>query len=39
MEQLAKVPRRRDFKTVPMILDAPDLCDAEALDAIEWTCL
>ena len=34
MEQLAKVARRRDFKTVPMILDTPDLWDAEALDAI-----
>ena len=34
MEQLAKAPRRRDFKTVPMILDMPDLWDAEALDAI-----
>ena len=34
MEQLAKAPRRRDFKTVPMILDAPDLWDAEALDAV-----
>jgi intracellular sulfur oxidation DsrE/DsrF family protein len=34
MEQLARTPRRRDFKTVPMILDKPDLWDAEALDAI-----
>ena len=34
MEQLAKAPRRRDFKTVPMILDSPDLWDAEALDAV-----
>jgi hypothetical protein len=34
MEQLAKAARRRDFKTVPMILDTPDLWDAEALDAI-----
>ncbi len=34
MEQLAKAPRRRDFKTVPMILDTPDLWDAQALDAI-----
>jgi hypothetical protein len=34
MEQLAKAPRRRDFKTVPMILDTPDSWDAEALDAI-----
>jgi intracellular sulfur oxidation DsrE/DsrF family protein len=34
MEELPKAPRRRDFKTVPMILDTPDLWDAEALDAI-----
>jgi len=34
MEQLAKAPRRRDFKTVPMILDTPDLWDAGSLDAI-----
>ena len=34
MEQLAKVARCRDFKTVPMILDTPDLWDAEALDTI-----
>jgi intracellular sulfur oxidation DsrE/DsrF family protein len=34
LERLAKAPRRRDFKTVPMILDTPDLWDAEALDAI-----
>ena len=34
MQQLAKVPRRRDFKTVPMILDTRDLWDAEALDII-----
>jgi hypothetical protein len=34
MEQLAKAPGRRDFKTVPMILDTPDLWDNEALDAI-----
>jgi hypothetical protein len=34
MQRLAKAPRRRDFKTVPMILDTPDLWDAEALDAI-----
>jgi hypothetical protein len=33
-EQLAKAPRRRGFKTVPMILDTPNLWDAEALDAI-----
>jgi len=34
MQQLAKAPRRRDFKTVPMILDTPDLWDAEALDCV-----
>jgi hypothetical protein len=34
LEKLAKAPRRRDFQTVPMILDTPDLWDAEALDAI-----
>jgi len=32
--RLAKAPRRRNFRTVPMILDTPDLWDAEALDAI-----
>jgi len=31
---LAKAPRRRDFKTVPMILDSRDQWDAEALDAV-----
>jgi hypothetical protein len=34
MQRLAKAPHRRDFKTVPMILDTPDLWDAEALDSI-----
>jgi hypothetical protein len=34
LERLAKTPRRRDFQTIPMILDTPDLWDAEALDAI-----
>ena len=34
IEQLIKAPRRRDFKTVPMMLDTPDLWDSEALDAI-----
>jgi hypothetical protein len=34
MQRPAKAPRRRDFKTVPIILDTPDLWDAEALDAI-----
>lgn len=31
---LAKAPRRRDFKTVPMILTSPDQWDAEALDLV-----
>ena len=31
---LAKAPRRRDFKTVPMILDNPDLWDDEALKLV-----
>ena len=30
-KRLAKAPRRRDFKTVPMILDAPSQWDDEAL--------
>jgi hypothetical protein len=34
MEMLAKAPRRRDFKTVPMILDTPGLWDAEALGTV-----
>jgi len=34
LERLAKAPRRRDFRTVPMILDTADLWDAEALDAV-----
>jgi hypothetical protein len=33
-KRLAELPRRRDFKTVPMILDHPALWDAEALDAV-----
>lgn len=32
--RLAASPRRRDFKTVPMILDHRDLWDAQALDAV-----
>ena len=32
--RLAHAPRRRDFKTVPMILDHPDLWDHEALDDV-----
>lgn len=31
---LAKLPRRRTFKSVPMILDNRDQWDAEALDAV-----
>ena len=31
---LAALPRRRNFKTVPMILDHRDLWDAAALDAV-----
>jgi hypothetical protein len=34
LRRLAKAPRRRDFKTVPMMLDTPDFWDAEALDAV-----
>jgi len=34
MERLAAAPRRRDFKTVPMILTEPDQWDHEALDAV-----
>lgn len=33
-ERLAKAPRRRDFKTVPMILDHRDQWDDEALQEI-----
>src|SRR5262249_42032183 len=31
---LAGIPRRRDFKAVPMILDKPDLWDAAAITAV-----
>jgi hypothetical protein len=34
MERLAKTPRRRDFKTVPMILTNPDQWDHEALTEV-----
>jgi hypothetical protein len=34
MERLAKAPRRRDFKTVPMILTHRDQWDHEALTAV-----
>ncbi len=33
-DRLAKAPRRRDFKTVPMILDNPALWDHEALSEV-----
>src|SRR5271166_4674576 len=33
-QHLATLPRRRDFKSVPMILNQPDQWDAEALDAV-----
>src|ERR1700741_2360281 len=34
MERLGRAPRRRDFKTVPMILDRPDFWDDQALKEI-----
>ncbi|SHL73888.1 hypothetical protein SAMN05444159_6693 [Bradyrhizobium lablabi] len=34
MERLRKAPRRRDFQTVPMILDHPDLWDDTALKEV-----
>jgi hypothetical protein len=33
-ERLAKAPRRRDFKTVPLILTSPDQWDHEALTEV-----
>jgi hypothetical protein len=33
-KRLATLPRRRDFKSAPMILDNRDQWDAEALDAV-----
>src|ERR1700744_4226747 len=33
-ERLAKIPRRRDFKTVPMILTDSEQWDAEALNEV-----
>jgi hypothetical protein len=33
-EHLASIPRRRDYKSVPMIADKPDLWDAAALSAL-----
>ena len=32
--RLAAAPRRRDFKTVPMVLTSPDQWDSEALNAV-----
>jgi sarcosine oxidase delta subunit len=32
--RLAEIPRRRDYKTVPMIADKPDLWDKAALDFV-----
>src|SRR6201988_1213245 len=34
MDRLRRAPRRRDFKTVPMILQRPDFWDDEALKEI-----
>jgi hypothetical protein len=34
MERLRRTPRRRDFSTVPMILEHPDFWDDEALTAV-----
>jgi len=34
MERLHRAPRRRDFKTVPMILEHPDFWDDEALSEV-----
>ena len=34
MDRLRKAPRRRDFRTVPMILDHPDLWDETALKEV-----
>ena len=34
MKRLAQAPRRRDFKTVPMILDHPEQWDYEALNEV-----
>jgi hypothetical protein len=33
-DRLAKAPRQRSFKTVPMILNDPEQWDAEALKAV-----
>lgn len=34
ISRLARTPRRRDFKTVPMILTSPDQWDSEALSEV-----
>jgi hypothetical protein len=34
MDRLRRAPRRRDFKTVPMVLQHPDFWDNEALNEI-----
>jgi hypothetical protein len=34
LDHLARLPRRRNFQTVPMILDNRDQWDADALDAV-----
>src|ERR1700721_2925895 len=34
MKRLARAPRRRDFKTVPMILNNPEQWDHEALTEV-----
>ncbi len=34
MQRLERAPRRRDFETVPMILNAPDQWDSEALNEV-----
>ncbi len=34
LQALGEIPRRRDFKTRPMIADNPDLWDAAALNAV-----
>lgn len=35
LARLSRAPRRRDFKTVPMILTHPDQWDAEALEEVK----
>ena len=33
-DRLAAIPRRRDYRTVPMIVDSPEWWDADALNAV-----